>query len=278
MKNAIVKLSKLTETAVSPKPIEHQNVLMFLKVFCDETTAALKLQNECPDDTIGFLTKLVKFFKIENVKGQFEDMHTKDEIRTVLPSPNDERLNFFFSDPVEKMLGKLCQGSRGIYFINVQQVLQKVAIYKTKLCLDLSVCFNEQSLPSDHSYEKRSYFVHREVPVDVFQNLIELEQSLSKAVKMALVYIAGYVARKSPIAYDTDNYVDKYGAFLKELNRGALTFPVIVFVSGLFIPTYCFMKLTVLFAEKICTNDALMMIKESKTLKNNMVELLATLY
>ena len=44
-KNTIVKLSKLTETAVSPKPIEHQNVSLCLKVFCDKTIAALKLQN-----------------------------------------------------------------------------------------------------------------------------------------------------------------------------------------------------------------------------------------
>ena len=35
-KNAIVKLSKLTKTAVSSKPIECQNVLLCLKVFCDE--------------------------------------------------------------------------------------------------------------------------------------------------------------------------------------------------------------------------------------------------
>lgn len=32
-KNAIAKLSKFTETAVSPKPIESQNVLLCLKVF-----------------------------------------------------------------------------------------------------------------------------------------------------------------------------------------------------------------------------------------------------
>ena len=53
------------------------------KAFSDETTAALKLQNDCPDDTFEFLTKLVKFFKIANVKGQFEDVHSKDETRAV---------------------------------------------------------------------------------------------------------------------------------------------------------------------------------------------------
>ena len=35
------------------------------------------------------------------------------------------------------MFGKLRQGSGGV--INVQQILQKVTIRKTKLCLDLGV-------------------------------------------------------------------------------------------------------------------------------------------
>ena len=72
-------------------------------------------------------------------------------------------------------------------------MLQKVAIYKNKkkLCLDLSDSFDEQSLSSHHSCEKSSYFVNREAPVDLFQNLPELKQALSKEVKMVLVYIAG---------------------------------------------------------------------------------------
>ena len=78
---------------------------MCLKVFCDKTTAALKLQNDDHNDIIEFLIKLVKFFNIANVKGQFKDVHTKDEARAVLPSPDDERLNFLSSlaDMVEKI-------------------------------------------------------------------------------------------------------------------------------------------------------------------------------
>ena len=37
------------------------------------------------------------------------------------------------------MFSKLRQGSGGTYFISVQQILQKVTIRKTKLCLDLGV-------------------------------------------------------------------------------------------------------------------------------------------
>ena len=58
----------------------------------------------------------------------------------------------------------------------------------------MTVSFDEQSLSSDHSCERCSYFVNREL--DVFQSLPELEQSLSKEVQMASVYIAGYVAKK----------------------------------------------------------------------------------
>lgn len=78
------------------------------------------------------------------------------------------------------------------------------------------------SLFSDHSCKKCNYFVKREAPVDIFP---ELKQSLSKEVKVALLYIAGYVDRKSPTADDTHIYVDQYGAYLKELNRNSLTFP-----------------------------------------------------
>ena len=113
-KNAIVKLSKLTETAVSPKPAEHQNVLLSVKVFCDERTAALKLQNGLLDHTIEFLTKLVKFLKIANVKGRFKDVHTKEGTRAVLlcwenvmQKAGYACLGHFSSHPTEKMFDKL---------------------------------------------------------------------------------------------------------------------------------------------------------------------------
>ena len=49
---------------------------------------------------IEFLTKLVKFFKIANVKGQFEDVYTKDETTAVLSSPDDERLPFCYKQSI----------------------------------------------------------------------------------------------------------------------------------------------------------------------------------
>ena len=45
-------------------------------------------------------------------------------------------LGHFTSDPIEKAFGKLQQGSGGTFFINVQQILQKVNIKKTKSLLE----------------------------------------------------------------------------------------------------------------------------------------------
>lgn len=63
-RESLSKLSKLNDVAVSPKPIERQNVSICLKVFCDETVAALKSnqQLENVNDTVTFLSKFVKFF------------------------------------------------------------------------------------------------------------------------------------------------------------------------------------------------------------------------
>ena len=41
-------------------------------------------------------------------------------------------MRHFSSDPIEKVFGKLRQGFGGVYFINAQQVLQKVTIRKVK--------------------------------------------------------------------------------------------------------------------------------------------------
>ena len=198
MEKGSPKLSKLNDVAVAPKPIERQNVSTCLKVFCDETVAALKSNGELNhvDGTQSFISKFVRFFKIMNVKGLGEDIRLRDPDRKVISTPDDERLSFlleladmvdemrpekqgqrknqltidtarafshtcrgtvdmtkhllstthnyvclgqFSSDPIEKMFGKLRQGSGGTYFINVQQVLQKVTIKKAKLCLDLGI-------------------------------------------------------------------------------------------------------------------------------------------
>lgn len=42
--DGVIKLSPLTRAAVFPKPIERQNVALVLRVFSDETVAALRIK------------------------------------------------------------------------------------------------------------------------------------------------------------------------------------------------------------------------------------------
>ena len=60
-------------------------------------------------------------------------------------------LGIFTTDYLEKMFGKLSEGSGGTYFINVQQVLKKWSIHKTKLLLTLNVDVSSLNYLSGHS-------------------------------------------------------------------------------------------------------------------------------
>lgn len=284
-KENIVKLSRLNDIALAPKPVERQNVSTCLRVFCDETLNALKTHPllENVEGTIAFLSIFISFFKIVNVKGPYEALRLRDENRAVISSVDDDQLTTlikmadmvekmmpekqghrkrqltkdtaralshtcrglvdltkyllrttheyvclgqFTSDPLEKVFSKLRQGSGGTYFINSQQVLQKVNIKKTKLCLDLNVPIDEMEGAAGHSCEKCGFIINDDDTFNIIQNLPAHESSLAKDVKMALVYIAGYVIRKdSPIVEDTKFYVEQFGNYTEELSRGGLTLP-----------------------------------------------------
>lgn len=57
-------------------------------------------------------------------------------------------LRLFTSFLLEKQFVKLWQGSIGIYFITVQQILEKVRIEKTKFLLNLDVNIDGFSVDS----------------------------------------------------------------------------------------------------------------------------------
>jgi hypothetical protein len=102
----------------------------------------------------------------------------------------------FTSDPLEKQFGKLRQGSGGTYSITVQQMFEKVAISRTKRLLKLNDGANVlNNLESSHSCLKCKFLPDHNL-CNVIENLPVLEKSLSVDVKMALVYIAGYIIRK----------------------------------------------------------------------------------
>ena len=47
--------------------------------------------------------------------------------------------------------------------------------------------------------------------MDVFHNLPSIEVNLPKEIKMALLYVAGYVVRKDPVTDDSFIYSQEYG-------------------------------------------------------------------
>ena len=60
-------------------------------------------------------------------------------------------LGIYATDFLEKMFDKLRQGSGGTYIINVQQCLEKLAIQKTKLLLQLNVDIDSLNVETGHS-------------------------------------------------------------------------------------------------------------------------------
>ena len=105
-------------------------------------------------------------------------------------------LGIFTTDYLEKMFGKLREAFGGTYFINVQQVLEKLSIHKTKLLLTLNVDVSSFNYLSGHS-SANCKFLMGDNAIDVFDNLPKLEMSLPIDVKETLVYIAGYVIHKA---------------------------------------------------------------------------------
>lgn len=101
-RNSVLKLSKLNEVAVYPKPIERQKVSTCLKIFCAETKAALTLHPdmenvEGKDETASFIGLVVKFFKILNVKSNDAGTKHNDSMEEVVSNVYDDRLKFLCS-------------------------------------------------------------------------------------------------------------------------------------------------------------------------------------
>ena len=253
--DSILKLSRLNEKSVMPKHTEKQSVSLCLQVFCDETAKALlthsATKNETGiEETALFIQKVVKFWKIVNVKHKGEDMASNDPLKAGISDPNDVRLNYllqfgtmclnmiskpkkrvkqltrdtalaihqtsnglielaryllstthsyvalgkFTTDKLEKAFSKLRQGSGGTYFISVQQVLEKLNFQKTNILLKET---DMEDLPEDcgHSCGLCSFKMDEEAS-EVFDNLVDLENSSTIDTKMTLFHIAGYVTSK----------------------------------------------------------------------------------
>lgn len=72
-----------------------------MKVFCDETVAALeshpRIDHRSVIGTTIFIKLLVKFWKILNVRGLNADIRFKDPDRAVIRSKLDPRLGYVYT-------------------------------------------------------------------------------------------------------------------------------------------------------------------------------------
>ena len=139
-------------------------------------------------------------------------------------------LGKFTTDPLEKEFGKLRQGSGGTYFISVQQVLEKLSIKKTSLLLSLQCDIESFNVESGHECSSCGYLLD-EKGAEVFDNLEELEASVSEDTKQAMIYVAGYIVRYDEALSETQLldvttfYHQKYGSYINALDRGGLRIP-----------------------------------------------------
>ena len=131
-------------------------------------------------------------------------------------------LGKFTTDPLENSFGKLRQGSGGTYFINAQQILEKVNLMKTKVLLRLNLDVSGLNSGCGHTCEKCVFHWTHEL-CELIESLPEMENSVKTEVKCSLVYIAGYVMRKDTNRKeDSFRYFEKYGGFTSSLSRGGL--------------------------------------------------------
>ena len=105
-------------------------------------------------------------------------------------------LGQFSTDPFKKEFGKLRQGSGGTDFINVQQCIEKLHIKQTSLLLNQNVNIDKFDVNPGHQCTSCDFKLCEERS-EIFDNLESLEPPLPNEIKMALVYIAGYITKKS---------------------------------------------------------------------------------
>ena len=77
---------------------------------------------------------------------------------------------------------------------------------------------------SGHSCSMCTFKPHERL-CDIIDNLPRLESEIAVDVKMALVYVAGYVHRNEGCLDDTHNIYSQYGSYFDSLNLGNLVVP-----------------------------------------------------
>lgn len=135
-------------------------------------------------------------------------------------------LGQFTTDPLEKEFSKLRQGSGGTYFINVQQIVEKTNINRSRLLLSLKA--DTENEKPGHSCSSCDFQLRNcEEACETVDSIEELESSLPVECKATLVYIAGYITRKDPESAvgQTNYYFEEFGHYTQSLDRGGLKVP-----------------------------------------------------
>ena len=117
-----------------------------------------------------------------------------------------------FNWSVRKRICKFCQGPSGTYLINVPQ------------CQNVNI--DEFDVNPDHQCISCDYKLCQE-DSEIFDNLKNLESSLSNEIKITLVYIAGYITShdNQPSECETHFYYEKYEKYTNLTNCGKLNVP-----------------------------------------------------
>nr|XP_047141281.1 uncharacterized protein LOC124816223 [Hydra vulgaris] len=253
--NCLMKLSDLNEVSVRPSHIERQSVSTCLKVFSEKTYSALLNHPETSNilninETADFIKMVVTWWKILNVKSVGVDCRFNDDRKAVIRDPIDDRLKFIwdFEEMALRMTSN--QGKR------IKQLTHDTGYSINHTCKGI-VELTKTLLKEKHKYvtlgkfttdplEKEFSklrqgsgghscqfcgFLLDESSAEVFDNLPTLEKSITVQSKMSLVYIAGYVSRNDDLLNENELltrtmfYFEKFGQYLKSVDRGGLKVP-----------------------------------------------------
>lgn len=112
---------------------------------------------------------------------------------------------------MENALGKLIQGSRGTYFITIQNMIEKLLIEKSKFFLQIKGDISNFLYANWNGCECCGYSINKEL-YDALNKLLDLENAISKDLKIPLLYIDLFIAwkygdySKSMLLNDTNFY------------------------------------------------------------------------
>ena len=192
----------------------------------------LEFGNMCEKMMPGKGGKRIKQLSKDTARNIHHTCHGMVDLCRYLLSTTHQYVCFgqFTTDFLEKEFSKFRQGSGGTYFISAQQILEKLHIKQASLLLSRNIDINQFNLESGHQCPLCSYLLCEE-GAEIFDNLQNLESSVSLETKNSIVYIAGYVTRKdqelseTQLMDQTTFYYQKFGKYTDYLDRGGLNIP-----------------------------------------------------